>query len=57
MKMKRYYIRPEVEALHVDVEPLLTNSVTSIDGLDGVEPGEGDFPGGDADSRLFEFLF
>jgi len=30
---------------------MIANSFTSVSGLDGVEKGEGDFAGGDADGR------
>ena len=32
-----------------------TPSITSVTGLSGVEKGEGDFPGGGADSRMDYF--
>jgi hypothetical protein len=53
--MKKY-IKPDVEVMDVKIESLLdTPSITSVTGLSDVEKGEGDFPGGGADSRMDYF--
>ncbi len=47
--MKKY-IKPEVEITIINTQPLLSNSVSSLSGLEGVNTG-GEFSGGSGDSR------
>lgn len=53
MNMKKTYINPTIEVMKLTT-PLLTNSVTSVDGLDGVTTSETEFTGGEANSRYFD---
>ena len=49
--MKKY-IKPSMEVVNIKIQTLLQdNSVNSVNGLTGVERGNGDFDGGNADSR------
>jgi hypothetical protein len=54
MNMKKTYINPTIEVMKLNTTPLLTNSVTSVDGLDGVTTSETEFTGGEANSRYFD---
>jgi hypothetical protein len=48
--MKKY-VKPNIEVVNIKMQSLLQNSVKSVEGLNGVERGEGDFGGGARDSR------
>ncbi|MBP3789552.1 MAG: hypothetical protein J6I52_08020 [Prevotella sp.] len=49
--MKKY-IKPSMEVVNIKIQTLLQdNSVNSVNGLMDVERGNGDFVGGDTDSR------
>ena len=54
MTMKKY-MKPNVEVMDVEIESLL--DMTSVTGLDDVTTGEGEFPGGNADSRELDIFF
>lgn len=56
MIMKKKYINPTIEVMKLNTTPLLTNSVTSVSGLDGVETSSDEFEGGTADSRYFDIF-
>ncbi len=45
------YIKPETEVTVIQFQPMLSNSVTGVSGLDGVTNSDDDFSGGDSDSR------
>ena len=56
MNMKKTYINPTIEVMKLNTTPLMTNSVTSVEGLEGVETSSEEFPGGTADSRFFDIF-
>ena len=56
MNMKKTYINPTIEVMKLNTTPLMTNSVTSVDGLEGVTTSETEFEGGTADSRFFDIF-
>jgi len=47
--MKRY-IKPTTEEMSADMQSLLSNSITNVDGVD-IKVSDEDFAGGTADSR------
>ena len=52
--MKKY-IKPKSFVVIIRTQRLLQNSIRSVDGLDGVGRGEGDYEGGHSDSRSSGF--
>ena len=55
--MKKTYMKPGVEVMHIEMLPLMNNSVTSLSGLDGVSTSSEEFTGGTSDSRSAEDLW
>lgn len=55
--MKKIYMKPGVEVMHIDMLPLMNNSVTTITGLEDVSTSSSEFTGGTTDSRSTEDLF
>lgn len=53
---KKDYIIPAIDIEHVELTPLMGNSITTIGGNSGLEPGQGDAPS-NADSRFAEDLW
>ena len=51
--MKKY-IKPAVEITNVELQLLSSNSITSVSGADGLGSGEGEFAGGNGDSRYYD---
>ena len=52
---KTAYLAPATTVTTIQLQSMIANSFTSVSGLDGVEKGEGDFAGGDADGRRSGF--
>ena len=55
--MNKTYMKPGVEVMHIDMLPLMNNSVTTITGLEDVSTSSSEFPGGSTDSRSAEDLW
>lgn len=51
--MKKY-IKPSVEVTDIELQLLDSNSITSVSGADGLGTGDGEFVGGDGDSRSYD---
>lgn len=49
--MNKTYLKPTIEVMHLEVHPLMQNSIQTINGIDGVTPSGTEFTGGEADSR------
>ena len=49
--MKKVYFKPTIKLTTLDMQPLMQNSLKSVEGLDGVTVSDSEFTGGTADSR------
>ncbi len=49
--MKNEYIKPTIFMEDMESEELMTNSISGVSGLDGVEKSDNEFSGGAADAR------